>query len=539
MNLQKYKSLLFQNIKQNLSKWFDSNEYETIPSTEVYRFLHSLKGTSGTLNLNGLAQLSIKLLEQLDEKSEFNWHKQELKDYLFKLIELSYQYEHFEEEVSEDDNTRDPQKPLIQVIDDDVSMLILLKDSLEENGWMVITSVDPEKAVEQYYQLKPDCLIIDYQLPTKLGFEALKEIQQHIEKYFIPRVIISVNNDKETRIKAYQNGADDFIAKPIELDEFLVRVERHLYRKQMFDQSVLIDELTQVYNRKFLEDNFSRLLQDYKRTGQAFVVSILDLDHFKKVNDTYGHLTGDLVLKEFAQFLKEQVRNVDRVYRIGGEEFIITFPRSNENEVKKLLTNLIEEFSEKLFTYEDTPFSISFSAGIYTVNDLHIPLKTAIREADAALYEAKRLGRARVECSKVNIDPSVKKVLNISVVDDDIIIRSILGKLLSGIQNEQLDINIGIYEDGPSFLKSDSAQNGEEHFLILDGMMPGMDGLEVLQAVKAGENSDKFTVLMLTGRKREEDIARALKLGADDYVTKPFSTTELEARITRLLKRVN
>ena len=113
-----------------------------------------------------------------------------------------------------------------------------------------------------------------------------------------------------------------------------------------------------------------------------------------------------------------------------------------------------------------------------------------------------------------------------------------LDKMLQELQSDQLEIKIGIYEDGLSFIESESANNGENHFLILDGMMPVMDGLEVLQTVKQGRYADRFTVLMLTGRKSDGDIARALKLGADDYVTKPFSIKELQARVERLLKRM-
>ena len=142
--------------------------------------------------------------------------------------------------------------PLIQIIDDDVSMLILLKDVLEEKGWMVMTHTNPEKAVKQYFEMKPDCLILDIQLPHKDGFQVLQEIQEHNEKYFIPTIMISVKNNKQIRIEAYQKGADDFFEKPIDIEEFVAKVDRHLQRKKIFDQSVLIDELTQVYNRKFL-----------------------------------------------------------------------------------------------------------------------------------------------------------------------------------------------------------------------------------------------------------------------------------------------
>ena len=214
-------------------------------------------------------QLSEELLNKLDEESEKAWGKIELKNFLFALIELTYKYENFDELVIPDEPVYHSSAPLIQIIDDDVSMLILLKDVLEEKGWMVMTHTNPEKAVKQYFEMKPDCLILDIQLPQKDGFQVLQEIQEHNEKYFIPTIMISVKNNKQVRIKAYQNGADDFFKKPIDIEEFVAKVDRHLQRKKIFDQSVLIDELTQVYNRKFLVDSLPRFFQDFKRTRQA------------------------------------------------------------------------------------------------------------------------------------------------------------------------------------------------------------------------------------------------------------------------------
>ena len=171
--------------------------------------------------------------------------------------------------------------------------------------------------------MKPDCLILDIELPNKDGFQILQEIQEHNEKRFIPTIMISVKNNKQVRIDAYKKGADDFFPKPIDMEEFVAKVNRHLQRKKLFDQSVLIDELTQVYNRKYLADSLPRFFQDFRRTKQAFSICILDIDFFKKVNDTYGHLMGDRILKDFAQYLKQNIRSLDMVYRYGGEEFVI------------------------------------------------------------------------------------------------------------------------------------------------------------------------------------------------------------------------
>jgi DNA-binding response OmpR family regulator len=128
-----------------------------------------------------------------------------------------------------------------------------------------------------------------------------------------------------------------------------------------------------------------------------------------------------------------------------------------------------------------------------------------------------------------------KDILNISVVDDDIIIRSLLDQILKSITLSNVKLNIRVFEDGSSFLQSEHAKADGNHFLILDGMMPGMDGLEVLQKIKQGENHNRFKVLMLTGRKSKNEIERALELGVDDYVTKPFDVKELQARMVRIL----
>ena len=167
-----------------------------------------------------------------------------------------------------------------------------------------------------------------------------------------------------------------------------------------------------------------------------------------------------------------------------------------------------------------------------------IEKETIVRAADQALYEAKQKGRARVEIGKADPIAQHKKKLYVSVIDDDSIIRMMLTKVLSNMEFEHADLDIQAFEDGRKFLHSNRIEEKGPHFLVLDGIMPVMDGLEVMQEMKKSKRAKDIHVLMLTGRKSEQDIARALKLGAEDYVTKPFSLTELEARIQRLIKRL-
>lgn len=534
MDLQKYKSHLFQTIKANLSKWLILGENEKVPNSEIYRFLHSIKGTSGTLQIEKLLKISENLLEKIDEDSDSMWDIIELKRFLSPLITFTYEYENFNELAVLDEPVHQSNAPLIQIIDDDPSMLIMLKEALEENNWMVMAYTDPEQAVKQYFEMKPDCLILDIQLPHKNGFEVLQEIQEYNEKYFIPTIMISIEDSKQMRIKAYQKGADDFIQKPIDIEEFVVKVNRHLQRKKMFEQSVLIDELTQIYNRKFLVESLPRFFHDFKRTKDPFSVCIVDIDYFKKINDTYGHLMGDKVLQDFAQYLKQNIRSLDIIYRYGGEEFVIVFPKTTNEEAKNRLTELMNGFSKIVFTHQEINFTVTFSAGVYMVKDETVTIDEALKMADSSLYEAKSNGRAQVECSILD-NENQKGYLNISVVDDNFIIRTLLANALESLSIKRLKLNIKVFENGPSFLNSKHANENVNHLLILDGVMPKMDGIEVLQKVKQWKKAKQYKVIMLTGRSNKNDVKRALMLGADDYIIKPFNISDLQARIERLL----
>lgn len=380
MDLNKYKKLLFQKIKSQISFWFETKDLLYIENSEVYRFLHSIHGSSGTMQLGGLHQLSGRLMNLIEAKSHKKWEREELRTFLDDLISLSYDYENFVEDEKNKERRQDENVPLIQIIDDDVSMLIVLKDTLEEKGWMVAANTDPKKAITQYFDLNPDCVIIDLHLQGSSGFQVLDDLQNDNNQLFVPKIMSSQINDRETRLNAYKLGADDFMVKPFDLEELTVRIEHLLKRKKLYDQLVILDGLT--------------------------------------------------------------------------------------------------------------PPEIT------------------------------------------------KKTLYVSVIDDDAIIRSMLMRILKIMVFDHFELDLEAFEDGLQFFESKRLEKTGDHFLILDGVMPVMDGIEILQKVKKVEKGRNFHVLMLTGRKSESDIERALKLGADDYVTKPFSIKELQARIERLIKRM-
>ncbi|MCA1055397.1 diguanylate cyclase [Rossellomorea aquimaris] len=535
MQMEKYQKHFLNNFRKKLEEWEAKQEVE---HKEVYRFVHSLAGTASTLGLDRIGDLARKLMDRMDEEEERLWTNAELKATLYEIIEAYYRLEEATVVTEfKGKKGRDGEEPVVLVIDDDTSFLMYMKEELENIGWYVVPIANPEKAVNTFYDVRPDCAIIDIHMDESNGFEVLDFFKHKLKQPFIPMVMVSVDGRKDVRMKSYELGADDFIQKPFELDEFIIRVKRQMQRKKQFEELILIDELTHVYNRKFLTQAYEQVKNGWDRRKEPSSIAVIDIDHFKKVNDRYGHLVGDKVLVGFAKFLKEKARVQDLLVRYGGEEFVIIFQNTNVQDAHSFLDAWREEFSERVFK-ENTPFSCTFSAGLTEITDPAKPLEEWLSKADQALYEAKEKGRNKVEIDSDSTDIQHNKVIKVAIVDDDPIIRTVMRDIVSKLPTEQnIQYEIKSFKDGALFMESDWHRDSL-CLVILDGVMPKMDGLEVLERLRRQKDSDQYKVLMLTSRSSEKDISRSLQLGADDYMTKPFKLLELEARLGQILKRM-
>ncbi|WP_043931427.1 diguanylate cyclase [Bacillus sp. EB01] len=532
MDTKKYAKLIFEKVKNQVVDWFDVREVNLPDDDELFRFLHSIKGTAGTVGLTSLADMADTMLEDVKEGGKKQWKREQLRDFLFNLISYVYEQENISDKKG---NSIGESLPIIQIISEDISEIVLLKESLEKQGWMVMGYTSYEQAIDSPFNFKPDCMVIE--ISGKSGLSVLDELKNNGGKQYIPKLIVSSFNNVETRIEAFRKGADDFLEFPYDLEELQVRIERQLERKRLFDESALLDELTGLYNRRFLKDTFLRKINSLSRTKKGFCLAILDLDYFKKINDRFGHPIGDKVLLGFAGYIKDSIRGTDSAFRIGGEEFALILPDTDIEEAQLLVEQLLEGLSSYGINQSGQSISISFSAGVTVINKEITSLEEAFAAADQALYRAKEMGRSRIEPAIQEGSEVYKKTLFVSIIDDDAIIRSLLAKVLERMDAANFQLDIKLFEDGRKFFEVDRLHAEGEHFIILDGIMPVMDGIEVLQKVRKESGGRPVKVLMLTGRKNEYDIARALSLGADDYVTKPFSITELEARIKVLIQR--
>ncbi|MEH7387016.1 response regulator [Bacillus sp. JJ1521] len=539
--MNKYLQSLVKSVRKQLEKWM--NEQESIQQKELYRFLHSISGTAATIGLNEATEVAQSLMQGMEEGVEKDWTKEELQTFLLPLISVFYYEENSLSDKTIERKSELGDKKLILLIDDDTTLLMYVKDELEKHGWVVFAVADAERAIHSYYDLNPDCVIIDIHMKDKNGLEVLSQLKNKMKQQFTPTIMISVDQSKDMRIKSYQLGADDFIQKPLEMDEFIVRINRQLERKQSIDELILLDELTKVYNRKFLHRAYDRMVNNLKRREDSFSIAILDLDHFKQVNDTYGHVVGDKVLRVFADTLRNGLRLNDIIIRYGGEEFIILFPEINANEARVILERVLGDFSKIAFEDMDgtDSFYCTFSAGVNEITLDELDLKQNIEIVDSALYEAKNKGRNQINVVPLNNIRYYKKTIHVGIIDDDPIIRTMLQDLISKSKfTDGFTLDLKTFKDGMEFFESNWHVNENEPYLIiLDGVMPKMDGIEVLQKLREQDNQERITVMMLTGRKSEHDISRALQLGADDYITKPFKLLELESRLSHLIKRMN
>lgn len=277
----------------------------------------------------------------------------------------------------------------ILVIDDDILLLKLIGKSMKEQGYNVILCSDPFEAIDILKERKISLVILDMILPNIDGFQMTKIIRK--SNPIPPIIIISERDDLKTKINALKVGADDYITKPIKKGEFYARIDRTLDRVLNYNVLSIEDGLTGAYTKDYFWERANEKRALYSRNNVVFSIAFIDMDNFKSINDIYGHLIGDQVLKCFIKALNMTLRNTDLVFRFGGDEFIIIFPETTEEKAKRVL----ERFKNKKNCNgcNDTEcISLSktyFSAGITEIKGKDDTVEELIKRADIALYEAK------------------------------------------------------------------------------------------------------------------------------------------------------
>lgn len=293
----------------------------------------------------------------------------------------------------------------VLIADDNKYNIRLLTDILQDAGYTVYTADNGVPVLEMTHSLKPDAVLLDIMMPGLNGFQVCELLKKDTETRDIPVIMITAKTDGNDINCAFELGAFDYIKKPIDEIEVLARLKSALRYKEQQDKlkdMAMKDGLTGVYNHVLLLELFQKELikQQRHKGNMAFVM--VDIDYFKRVNDTYGHTSGDIILKELAGIISVSVRGSDIVGRYGGEEFSIILSEVEFDEVLKLCERIRSDIENYVFRLSDETIHITVSMGVYfkTPEDKTIS-EDIIKKADEALYHAKRSGRNRVEISNI------------------------------------------------------------------------------------------------------------------------------------------
>lgn len=247
--------------------------------------------------------------------------------------------------------------------------------------------------------LEFDLIIIDG-VELKKRQEEIRELKNKNFPLFLPVILITTKEDLSLAEKFLYETIDELVRIPIEKIELRARMDillRARFYTYMLAQETILDPLTGAYNRKYFYESAQKELEHFLRYGRKFSIVFIDIDDFKKINDKYGHLTGDIVLKTLAEKLKNSVRKSDSVCRFGGEEFVLLLHGTKSENALAIAERIRQEIEkEEIKTYDGKTISITISAGIATVNDTIKNINEMIDQADMAIYKAKQSGKNRV-----------------------------------------------------------------------------------------------------------------------------------------------
>jgi len=310
------------------------------------------------------------------------------------------------------------EKNIILIVDDIPENVQILGSILKNQGYSFAFAESGQETFEILKKIIPDLILLDIMLPDIDGFEICEAIKENEQTKDIPIIFLSAKTQMEDKVKAFSLGAVDYITKPYEALEVIARVQTHIRMKKYQDMIIryneqlmtlnqelekekkkleiisVTDYLTGLYNRRYIFKRISEEIERFHRYGDVFSIIIFDLDHFKDINDHYGHIVGDEVLKKFADTIQAQLRITDMAGRYGGEEFILLLPKTELEQAYSLGLRISREIKKISWKYEGLLLTVSGGTAEINNSDNESSL---LNRADENLYTAKNNGRDRIE----------------------------------------------------------------------------------------------------------------------------------------------
>lgn len=285
----------------------------------------------------------------------------------------------------------------VLIVDDDELLARYYQELLRGAGMESDILHEPERIIEVLEQKYPDIVLMDLQMPGISGQNLAAVVRQYEQWVGLPIVYLSAEHDPHQQLKALNQGADDFLTKPVDDAHLITAVKSRVVRSRQLLELMTKDSLTGLLKHATIKDSINREWAVAKRKGDIFCVAMLDIDHFKQVNDRFGHATGDEVIASVATLLRQRLRATDILGRYGGEEFAVLMANCDVSAAKVVLEDFRQRFQDLQFTSEDTSFSVTISIGLAEYRPgMDVDAETLLVFADKALYEAKKAGRNRL-----------------------------------------------------------------------------------------------------------------------------------------------
>lgn len=283
----------------------------------------------------------------------------------------------------------------VLVVEDSKTAAAKIQRTLSEGGMKATVVHDPRAVLDRLVQTSPDLVLMDMHMPGCNGVEVTRVLRQHPEFLSTPVVYLSGDTDVALQVDALRLGGDHFLTKPFNPVVLNAVIKSKIERYRALRKHMVCDSLTGLLNHTTCKQRLDALVSAVQRDGDGFCVAMVDIDHFKRVNDSWGHPAGDQVIRSMAWLLKQRLRSTDVVGRYGGEEFVVMLPGSGLLEARQLLDAIRQDFGCIVHEAAGQRFQCSFSAGVAQWADGECA-DTVLGRADAMLYHAKTAGRNRV-----------------------------------------------------------------------------------------------------------------------------------------------
>ena len=295
----------------------------------------------------------------------------------------------------------------ILIVEDEPIYRRMVKKYLLEAGYEIVEAEDGQTAWDLFQQEPLHLVITDWMMPGLNGPELVQNIRTSGEKNYTYIIMLTAMNDKENVVLGLESGADEYLTKPFNSRELIARVasgvrilkleEQLMQSRQQMEVLAMHDSLTGLLNRRAIEEYAEAEFNMAVRKERALSIILLDIDHFKNVNDRFGHKFGDQTLRQVAKILTEDLRIYDHIGRWGGEEFILILPDTQLKDAVTVAERVRVRTAEMQMSLENgEAFSVNLSLGAACTTGQFASLTKLIDAADQALYQAKQTGRNRV-----------------------------------------------------------------------------------------------------------------------------------------------